>query len=161
VVVPPALTNQVVQSGVQLTAQQTNASYQWLDCQNGNANIPGATQQSFVPTANTGSYAVQISAENCTVTSPCFFIDQTGIDAVESSSILVFPNPFSDGFTVKWEKEQVESMELLDATGKLVHVAFIQHAEEYFLPTNTLNYGVYFLRVRTNSTSLFTKLIKQ
>ena len=161
VVVPPALTNQVVQSGVQLTAQQTNASYQWLDCQNGNANIPGATQQSFVPTANTGSYAVQISVENCTVTSPCFFIDQTGIDAVESSSILVFPNPFSDGFTVKWEKEQVESMELLDATGKLVHVAFIQHAEEYFLPTNTLNYGVYFLRVRTGSATLFTKLIKQ
>jgi PKD repeat protein len=50
------------------TAQAMGASYQWLDCNNGMAVIPGATAQSYTASAN-GNYSVQVTQSNCTDTS--------------------------------------------------------------------------------------------
>ncbi|MDG2464426.1 MAG: hypothetical protein P8M61_04995 [Crocinitomicaceae bacterium] len=38
-----------------LTGKASSASYQWIDYDNGNASINGATNQTFTATAN-GSY---------------------------------------------------------------------------------------------------------
>ncbi|MFD2600747.1 LamG-like jellyroll fold domain-containing protein [Flavobacterium suzhouense] len=61
----------VTQTGITLTAAQTGATYQWINCANGNAPVAGATAATFVATA-TGSYAVVITMPNgCTATSAC------------------------------------------------------------------------------------------
>ena len=52
--------NTVTVSGTTLTANQTGASYQWVDCDNGNAAISGETNASYTPTV-TGNYAVEIT----------------------------------------------------------------------------------------------------
>ena len=39
--------NTVIQNGTALTATQTSATYQWIDCDNGNAPIVGEVNQSF------------------------------------------------------------------------------------------------------------------
>jgi uncharacterized delta-60 repeat protein len=53
-----------------LSAVQTNASYQWVDCDNGNTDISGQTSMTYAPTVS-GSYAVKITTEECQVTSDC------------------------------------------------------------------------------------------
>ena len=61
----------VTLTGNTLTATQANATYQWIDCNNGNSNITGATSQSYTPTVS-GSYAVKVSnISGCMVTSVC------------------------------------------------------------------------------------------
>lgn len=68
----------VSQNGEILTANQSGATYQWLDCNDSNASINGATDQSYTPTAS-GNYAVHISLNNCSDTSSCYLVDVNGI----------------------------------------------------------------------------------
>ncbi len=42
----------VTVEGNTITANATNATYRWLDCDNGNAKIPDETGQSFTAIAN-------------------------------------------------------------------------------------------------------------
>lgn len=76
------LDNTLSASGTTLTANETSASYQWIDCDNGNIAIAGATSQSYTPTV-TGNYAVEVSSNNCSVTSSCILVDFTGINELE------------------------------------------------------------------------------
>lgn len=67
------------QNGTQLTADQSGATYQWLDCDNNYAVINGETNQSYTP-AVTGNYAVEVNMNGCVDTSACFLVDYTGIE---------------------------------------------------------------------------------
>jgi len=79
----------VTSVGTLLTANEVNATYQWLDCDNGNAAIMGETNQSYTPTL-TGNYAVELTVGNCVDTSACFLVDFTGIiDLTKSPASLV------------------------------------------------------------------------
>ena len=79
----------VTQIGTQLTADQNNATYQWIDCDNNNSPISGETNQSYTPTA-TGSYAVEVSMNGCVDTSSCFLVDYTSIEELfQNEKVLV------------------------------------------------------------------------
>ncbi len=69
----------VTQTDVTLTADQNNATYQWIDCDNNNAPISGETNQSYTPTV-TGNYAVEVTVNGCTSVSECILVDFTGVD---------------------------------------------------------------------------------
>lgn len=71
--------NNITQVGPTLTADQTGATYQWLDCDDNNSLINGETNQSYTPII-TGNYAVEISLSGCVDTSNCFIVDFTGIE---------------------------------------------------------------------------------
>lgn len=53
------------------TANMTGVTYQWLDCNNGNAIISGETAQTFIPSGS-GDYSVEINNNGCLDTSNCF-----------------------------------------------------------------------------------------
>lgn len=79
----------VTQLGTTLTADIDTLTYQWVDCNNNNSPITGATNQSFTPTI-TGNYAALISfTDPCgtvsTEMSDCFFIDYTGLEELVNS----------------------------------------------------------------------------
>ena len=81
-----------------LSAQQDNGTYQWIDCNNHNAPIPGETNQSYSP-VETGLYAVIITANGCTDTSACVSQQGSGVGILEStlpSEVYLYPNPFAD-----------------------------------------------------------------
>ncbi len=83
----------VAQNGVTLSANTTTAIYQWLDCNNGKSIINGETNQSFTATKN-GSYAVEITQNNCVDTSACNAINSVGIlENTFDNEITVYPNP--------------------------------------------------------------------
>lgn len=54
------INNDVLQSGATLFAEFGGISYQWLDCSNNFAVIPGATSQAYTATTE-GFYAVKIT----------------------------------------------------------------------------------------------------
>ncbi|MCB0851105.1 MAG: T9SS type A sorting domain-containing protein, partial [Bacteroidetes bacterium] len=84
-----------------LTAQATGFSYQWLNCDNNYAMVPGATSQSFTP-SHAGNYAVELSNNGCVDTSLCEFTNgtMTSIARWEEAKIQIFPNPNNGIFTI-------------------------------------------------------------
>lgn len=79
-------------NGNNILAQENNAVYQWLDCDNSLAPIPGASAISYVPSLD-GSYAVTITKNGCSDTSECVDFTLSGLDEDVSAYFSVFPNP--------------------------------------------------------------------
>ena len=73
--------NTISQTDVTLTADQNNATYQWLDCDNNNSPITGETAQSYTPTV-TGNYAVEVTLNGCSTISECTLVDFTGVNEI-------------------------------------------------------------------------------
>jgi hypothetical protein len=131
-----------------ITVNASGASYQWIDCSNGNAIIPGATAQSFTPTTN-GNYAVIVTTANCSDTSACQTINSVGIDEMDASNIEVYPNPTSDKVQIILGKGyQNTSVKLLNALGQAI-------LHKTYTSTNEITFeiegapGVYFLEIET------------
>jgi len=77
-----------------ITSNESDGSYQWLDCNDDYAIITGATGQSYEALVN-GDYAVQITGSNgCVDTSECILINKVGIDKKgQENTVSIFPNP--------------------------------------------------------------------
>ncbi len=75
----------VLQNGEVLTCLNGTAQWQWLDCDNGYAVIPGATFQSYIAAEN-GSYAVRVTANGCADTSACLSVNSIGIEDLGMAS---------------------------------------------------------------------------
>lgn len=61
-----------------LTANATDATYQWLDCLNGNTLIDDETGASFTALVN-GEYAVAVEQNGCVDTSACYAVLNTAV----------------------------------------------------------------------------------
>jgi hypothetical protein len=135
-------------TGITLTANASGASYQWIDCNNGNTLIQGAITQSFTPTVN-GNYAVIVTTANCTDTSGCQAINSVGIDEMGASIIEVYPNPTSGKVQIiLGEAYQNTSVKLINALGQeLLHKTYISTKEITFEIEGAP--GVYFLEIET------------
>ena len=72
----------VTQNDIQLSAIANGAIYQWIDCENNNSIILGATDQIFVPLMD-GEYAVEVIENGCKDTSECFVFELNGLDENE------------------------------------------------------------------------------
>jgi subtilisin-like proprotein convertase family protein len=102
-----------------LEANSNSGTYQWVDCDNGNASIAGATGQQFTASAN-GNYAVIVTNGSCTDTSDCVSISTIGIDELGETAFSIFPNPTKGEFTVDIKDLQQTEYALFDATGRVV-----------------------------------------
>ena len=78
-VINPSPSTVVTQAGATLSAAQAGAVYQWVDCDNGNTPVSGATAQSFTPSTD-GNYAVEIDLNGCVATSTCYAISFAGLE---------------------------------------------------------------------------------
>ncbi|MFI5203518.1 MAG: hypothetical protein ACHQF2_03390 [Flavobacteriales bacterium] len=90
----------VSQTGDTLTASTVGASYQWIDCNNGFAAIPGEINQSFMPAMN-GDYAVIVTL-GCADTSSCYQVTGIGFTEYEKNLYnFIYPNPNTGRFTIQ------------------------------------------------------------
>lgn len=148
-------------SGQTISSNNLQASYQWLDCNNNFAVIPGATSQTFTPTSN-GSYAVEVTENGCVDTSDCVVI--TGIvylDNEHDTRIYAFPNPNQGIFILDLgivsEQTQVN---ILDLRGQLLKSEFFESTREIEL-TFSAPAGIYLLEVISGEKKSTIKLIKE
>lgn len=138
----------VLVNAATLTSWQTGATYQWLDCNNGYAPITGATNQSYMATAN-GSYAVRIDKNGCVDTSSCYAINGIGINEHGLSAFVVYPNPAKDKITLNFGVDVNQAkIEVMDAAGRVV-IAQTTSQTSTFDMTISLPAGTYFIKVST------------
>jgi len=111
---PAAINDEITLTGNMLSATQSGASYQWIDCAT-NTEVQNATAQSFSPQVD-GSYACIISFNSCSDTSSCMGVILAGISEVLSTDWLAYPNPATDIINIKGNGI-IQSLTLFDLRG--------------------------------------------
>lgn len=144
-------------NGTTLTANQTGATYQWVDCDNGNSAIVGETGQSFTATTD-GNYAVEVTFGNCTQTSACQVISTSGITEIDLNIVQVYPNPSNGLFTVVINST-VDQFDytVTSVDGKVIVDETNVTSSKINLDLRNESKGIYFLRFNNNES--VTKLI--
>lgn len=147
-------------AGFSIIANLAGATYQWLDCTNGNVAIPGETNQSYTATAS-GDYAVEIN-NGCIDTSACVTIINTvGIREDLKKSTSVYPNPTNGIFTISLADINPNSSVIIyDVLGNVVVSKQLTLTDN---PINLTEYdkGIYFVNIQTNNELIVKKVILQ
>jgi Secretion system C-terminal sorting domain len=117
VMVITTVNNGLTISGNVLTATQSGASYQWINC-NTQLPIVGATNQNFTPTTS-GLYQVNITLNGCSAKSNCQNFVPESIDEIQDLiGVDIYPNPASDFITINIKEYKNSNIKIVDMTGK-------------------------------------------
>lgn len=148
-------------SGGTISANNTLATYQWLDCDNNNAVIANETEQSFTATAN-GNYAVELTENGCVDTSACVAITTVGI--IENSfrdELIVYPNPTSGDFSINlgttYENAKIV---ITDISGKMIESKTITQSKILNLSIKE-PVGTYIVSIQAGNKSAVIRLVKE
>ncbi|TNE80278.1 MAG: T9SS type A sorting domain-containing protein [Bacteroidetes bacterium] len=128
----------ITRVGRVLFSTNSNASYQWLDCNLGYNVIPGAQDSNFLVTQD-GNYAVELTEMGCKDTSQCIQVSITGINeqATDNYSILFYPNPFFSSFTIKLEQVEAETNVVIkNSVGQVVLKSTFQNSSDFEIELN-------------------------
>ena len=150
----------VTASGIVLTVSQSGATYQWIDCDNNDTPIAGATSQSFTPTQN-GNYAVTITANGCTETSDCMPVNSVGIETVEQNDWSVYPNPGNGLFMVQGESLSTATIKVMNYLGQELTPATTFSNDILTIDLGQEASGVYLLEIYDGKSSITIRLLKQ
>lgn len=146
-------------SGVVLTANAVGATYQWVNCNNGNTPISGQTDQSFTATAN-GSYAVIVTQNLCSGTSTCHNITNVGIAENNfATTINIYPNPFTSQTTIEFTQEQKNTtIKIVDVLGKEVKMINFS-GKQLIIEKGEMQTGIYFVQIIDENKNFVNKKI--
>lgn len=144
IIVKPAPGMGTSLNGPVITALQTGAVYQWLNCDSAYAAIAGATGKSYTATAN-GQYAVRVSLANgCADTSACVDVIISGIGKNVNDKILsIYPNPNAGSFTIEDTEKGFYS--IINELGQTIKIVEFNDANNYKMNVENLNNGIYFI----------------
>jgi len=144
-----------------LTANQTAATYQWLDCDNDNVAIPSETSQSYTATTN-GNYAVEVSLGSCVDTSACENISIVGINEnILGETISIYPNPTSGVATINLGTIKEATIKILNITGEELYNINQINESQVEVSLSDYSKGIYFIKIQSNNQQKVVKLIKQ
>lgn len=143
-----------------LAANQSGATYQWLDCNNNFAALDGETNQSFTATQN-GSYAVEITQGNCVDTSACYTV--TSLATIENSlgtEITVYPNPTNGLLTIDLGKVFNDlTISICDVNGKLISQTACKPTQNVEFNIEAIQ-GIYLLTINSGNKKATIRIIK-
>jgi hypothetical protein len=158
-VINPAIDVNTSLSGLTISANESSASYQWIDCDNSNQPIVGETNQSFTASSN-GNYAVIVTQNNCSDTSACVNISTVGIkDASKSNTVNIYPNP-SNGIYNMTGLIINSKITVYDAIGQIVYTSTTTESKETIDISNLPN-GVYMIQLNSENGTTTKKVIKK
>jgi|GEM_PF-829334 len=145
-----------------MAAAGTAPTYQWLDCDQGYAAIPNATDMTFVPEEN-GQYAVQVNEGGCIDTSACFSVTSVGItESSFRSEFRVFPNPSTNLFILEFDDlNEPVSIEVKDLAGKTVFADTYTPSKRIPIYLSDEPKGLYFLTLSAGNQRAVVKLLKE
>jgi len=146
--------------GLTLTANFAGGTYQWIDCDNADQPIDGATNMSYTSDATTGNYAVVVTDGDCSDTSLCILVDQSGIEESEINQVSIYPNPTSTFINIEWEGE-INYIEVTDTKGKVLTKVEHFSGQVYQLQVRDFANGVYFIHVESDAGRTAHDIIKQ
>ncbi len=142
-----------------LLAVTSNASYQWLDCNNGYAIIEGETNQGFTADDN-GSYAVEVTENGCTDTSNCIVVSGLSINDLAVDQIRIFPNPTNGHINLELGNLENTSIRVFNASEQLLFQTENIKTPVYQFELNQPS-GIYVIEIKSEGISKRFKLIKE
>lgn len=150
----------VVQNGNTLIATATDATWQWVDCDNSNAPIPGATSQYYQASA-VGSYAVLVT-QGCTAMSACFDVATIGIEELLVPLFSLSPVPVAHILNVELARPaQNATLRIVDMTGREVLQRTFGSSRKVALDVSALHPGAYFVRVQADGTARVLRFVRE
>ncbi len=107
-----------------LTANQSGAIYQWVDCNNNYAPIVDSVNQTFSASIN-GDYACIVTYNGCSEMSECIRIETTSFEEYGSSesTFNVFPNPSTGLFSLELQQDLSEqtTVNIYSPSGQIIY----------------------------------------
>jgi hypothetical protein len=124
-----------------ITAKQTGAVYQWIDCKKENQIVTGATGISYTATT-IGTYAVIINLNSCVDTSTCIPINTIGIDELTKAiQFNVYPNPSTGNITV--HSTDAGIFTIINELGQTIQTIQLNGSNNYTATIENLSTGIY------------------
>lgn len=145
-----------------ITANNSNATYQWLDCENNLSPLFGETNQSLSISIN-GSYCVELTEDNCIDTSECISIDKINLDEFESDiDFTLYPNPFTSILNITF-KNPPKSVKITvsDILGKLISKKTIKYNTKTSIDLRDLHSGIYILTIKSEKGQKIMEIVKE
>ncbi len=140
-----------------LTANEAGATYQWVDCNNSNNPISGATNQSFTPSVD-GNYAVIITKNGCITNSTCQAVVLSSDEFQLENQFKLYPNPSNGVFNLDLGTSfNSVKTTITNISGQIIFERTNQNIANLQFDLNAPN-GIYFINVLTDNT--FTKTFK-
>lgn len=138
-----------------ITADNTVGTYQWIDCSD-NSPVSGETSQSYSPAYN-GDFAVIVTEGACSDTSTCETVSTVDLTSFHYTQLRIFPNPSQDGdFTIQFDGT-IQSVEMMDLLGRVMHVSV--DVTSGFVDGSELADGHYFIRIATENGILISEIV--
>ncbi|MBD79955.1 MAG: hypothetical protein CL840_13665 [Crocinitomicaceae bacterium] len=133
-----------------LEAVETSATYQWLDCDANMTPIVAANGKTYTSSQG-GSFAVEITKNNCVDTSACQTLDPNGIASFAHGQLMIYPNPTDGQLLVEFEEESFEvTIQAFDMGGKLMKEVYLEKGKRISVDLSSLENGIYILEVATS-----------
>lgn len=148
----------VVLADYELMADEADVIYQWLDCTDDWAEIPGATSQTYAPLEN-GTYAVVIVQDGCTDTSDCYDITALSIGNFENAGVQLYPNPTNGVFSI--DLGSIHSsvyMTIHNPAGQIIYEVESIESAKIDVELDVAK-GVYFITLKLDNTEKIRKKI--
>jgi hypothetical protein len=140
---------QIIQDETSLVAQQTGATYQWLDCNQNYSALPNAQGQTYEFDA-AGSFAVEITLGTCKDTSDCFVI--AGLNSPGAvNNIRVYPNPANEWIDFQ-QLQGTSQLKMFDVNGRLLKNETIFQGVK--MDISDLAPGLYLIQLETSASQL-------
>lgn len=146
-------------SGLTITANNTVASYQWLNCDD-NSIIEGETDQSFTAIEN-GNYAVILTEDGCVDTSACVSITTVAVNENSLNEISVYPNPTDGNFTIDLGHiYQTSRVSITNVSGQLIESKTLSQSQLLHLSIEEPA-GIYFIFIQSDDKNAVVRLLKE
>lgn len=140
---------EVIAEETVLTAVQTDATYQWVDCEQSFAIIEGATSASYTPEV-TSNYAMIIDYLGCVDTSACFIAGPVNIEHLYCEiNLHIFPNPVNQTIQLTIPSELTNgTITIYDTYGNLVVTKQQIMQQTAIINLSTLPSGFYVVQIK-------------
>ncbi|PJB15793.1 MAG: hypothetical protein CO118_02235 [Flavobacteriales bacterium CG_4_9_14_3_um_filter_32_8] len=146
----------VTNASLTLTANQSGATYTWLDCNNGNSVV--GNLQSYTATVN-GDYAVEITFGSCVNTSARENITGVGIKEITNNIVSIYPNPSTGLFRVNFgNNNSTINYSIISVEGKVVKYEKI-NANTTIIDLSNESKGIYFVKITDENNIFIKKLV--
>jgi len=146
--------------GLRAGASGPTITYQWVDCNNGNAPIIGATNQDFTPTV-TGSYAVIVNDGANSIMSPCTSVIVLDMDKlITNFGVVFYPNPTSSLLYVEKNDNSTVQIRITDNMGRLLYFGSSNKLKTALDMTEYPS-GIYFISLSNEEATATQKVVKE
>ena len=144
-----------------LTANATDATYQWLDCNDDMSIITGETNQSFTAT-NNGEYAVEVTQNGCVDTSICEVVNNLSIMENDfENTPKIYPNPTGGSISVDLTRIYTNiDITIKNSIGQEISRQKYSNKEKLQLNIEGET-GIYLIEIKADNKRALLKVVKE